>query len=61
MKIITGFFDHSLWPTVFRWAVDRGLAANFGNTVRPAPTEEYPRRMGLFYLQVVVWLYNPEV
>ena len=37
-------FAHSLWPTAFRWAVNHGLAFNFGNTVLPAPTEQYPRR-----------------
>ena len=55
VKMITGFFDRSLWPAVFRWAVYCGLAANFGNTVGPAPTEEYPRRNESFYSQVV-WL-----
>ena len=44
VKILIGFFNHNLWPTVFCWAVYCGQFAHFGNIVGPAPTEEDPRR-----------------
>jgi hypothetical protein len=62
VKILIGFSNHNLWPTVFRWAVYCGLFAQFGNTVGPAPTEEYPRRTRISSLFVAGGLaYHPEV